>query len=328
MRTVLGRMRGEGARIDVARLCCWLGVPRSTVYYETRQRAPRPIDGFVANLIYEIIQAQPAWGVRLVWSYLRFELGFATLNVKKVARIMRREGWTVRQRRAGKRPRVEHRKSIAEGPDERWATDIALVHCGRDGWCAFVPVIDCCTRQVLGWELADTAKARTAERALENALLARFGHCGAAPRDLVIRHDSGLVFGSMHYVATVTDYGLSQEYIAPYTPGQNGLCERFIRTLNEEFVWHRRLASIEEARREIRTWIRFYNGSRPHSRLGRGSPDAHHASGSSRVPVAAKQVEPAVALASPPPAAICAKVSATGCPTFGGALHGVRTGSA
>ncbi|MBL9120591.1 MAG: IS3 family transposase [Phycisphaerae bacterium] len=247
MRTVFGKMRDDGSDVDVSSLCRWLGVPRSTVYYETRQRASKPIDGFVANLIYEIIQTQPAWGVRLVWSYLRFELGFATLNVKKVARIMRREGWTERQRKAGKRPRVEHRKSIAERPDERWAIDIALVQCGQDGWCAFVLVIDCCTRQVLGWELADTAKARTAERALESALLARFGHCRAAPKDLVIRHDNGLVFGSRRYVATVTDYGLSQEYIAPYTPEQNGLCERFIRTIKEEFVWHRRFASIDEA---------------------------------------------------------------------------------
>jgi len=287
VRTVLGEMRGEGASIGAAQLSRLLGVPRSTVYYEKRERAPRPIDGFVANMIYEIILVQPAWGVRLVWSYLRFELGFSTLNVKKVARIMRKEGWTMRQRRAGKRPRVEHRKSVAQRPDERWATDIALIRCGRDGWCAFVPVIDCCTRQILGWELAATAKAKTAERALENALLSRFGHCRAAPAGLVVRHDNGLVFGSRRYVATITDYGLRQEYIAPYTPEQNGLCERFIRTIKEEFAWHRRFASIEEARREIGRWIDFYNRERPHSRLGWKSPDAYHADRAALAPIAA-----------------------------------------
>lgn len=284
-------MRDEGTRVDVSGLCRWLGVPRSTVYYETRQRAPKPIDGFVANLIYEIIQSEPAWGIGMVWSFLRHKLGFETLNIKKVARIMRREGWTVRRRQAGKRPRVEHGKSVAERPNERWATDIALVHCGRDGWCAFVPVIDCCTRQVLGWDLAGTAKTRTAERALENALMCRFGHCRAAAESLVIRHDNGLVFGSKRYVAVVADYGLTQEYIAPYTPQQNGLCERFIRTIPalwwEEFVWHRRFTSIEEARHEIGKWIRFYNGSRPHSRLGWSSPDEYHARACALVPVAA-----------------------------------------
>lgn len=277
MRAVVAACRAEGVNAPVAAVCSVLGVPRSTVCYEKRQRAAKPIDGFVVNLVYEIIQSQPEWGVRLVWSYLRFELGFSALNAKKVARIMWLEGWTMRQRRTGRRPRVKHRKSVTTRPDERWATDIALVHRGMEGWCAFVPVIDCCTRQVLGWELAATAKARTAERALENALLARFGHCRSAPQGLVVRHDNGLVFGSKRYGAPVAGYGLTQEYIAPYTPEQNGLCERFIRTLKQEFVWHRRFGSLEEARRQIAAWIRFYNGSRPHSRLGWRTPDACHA---------------------------------------------------
>ena len=287
MRAVIAQCRGEAVEAPVATVCSVFGVPRSTVYYERRERGLKPVDGFIANLIYEIIQTQPEWGVRFVWSYLRFGLGFSTLNVKKVARIMRLEGWTMRQRRSGRRPRVEHRKSVTARPDERWATDIALVHCGMDGWCAFVPVIDCCTRQVLGWELARTAKARTAERALENALLARFGHCRAAPDGLVVRHDNGLVFGSRRYVATVAGYGLRQEYIAPYTPEQNGLCERFIRTLKQEFVWHRRFASLEEARRQIAMWIRFYNGARPHSRLAWKCPDAYHANIAANTPAAA-----------------------------------------
>ncbi|MBE7496735.1 MAG: hypothetical protein HS117_17475 [Verrucomicrobiaceae bacterium] len=66
-----------------------------------------------------------------------------------------------------------HRRS----PNQRWATDIATVDCGRDGWCAFVPVVDCCSREVLGLDLAHTARAiKTAERALEEALAAPLRH--------------------------------------------------------------------------------------------------------------------------------------------------------
>lgn len=126
-------MRAEGSRVDVAKLSQWLGVPRSTVYYEKHEREPAPIYGFVARPSYKVIQTHPAWGVRMLWSYLRFELRFSTLNVKKVARIMRREGWTVRQRRTGHRPRVEQWKSVAQRPNERWATDIAMVQCAADG---------------------------------------------------------------------------------------------------------------------------------------------------------------------------------------------------
>ena len=146
---MVGALRAEGKSVSVAKVCRWLGVPRSTAYYRPRERKAAPIDGFVAHVIHEVIQQEPTWGVGMVWGHLRFQLGFDTLNRKKVARIMKLEGWTCRARRVGKRPRVEHKKSIAEKPDQRWATDIALVNCGHDGWCALVPVIDCCTRQVL-----------------------------------------------------------------------------------------------------------------------------------------------------------------------------------
>jgi len=68
-----------------------------------------------------------------------------------------------------------------------------LTFCGADdGWCSFVPVVDCCTRELLGWELDHTGRAKTAQRALEGVApdkskLIRFPHNSplfnaAAPR--------------------------------------------------------------------------------------------------------------------------------------------------
>jgi putative transposase len=184
-------------------------------------------------------------------SRLRFRDGLQ-VNRKKVHRIMKLKGWTLPKRRTGRRPRVEASRSVAECPNQRWATDLALVHCGRDGWCVFVPVIDCCTREVLGHAVERTGRAKTAERALEEALLARFGTLRSAPPGMRLRHDNGLVFGSRQYRAVVSDYGLQQEYITPYTPQQNGLCERFIKTFKEELCWTQRFASLEHARMKVR----------------------------------------------------------------------------
>jgi transposase InsO family protein len=78
---------------------------------------------------------------------------------------------------------------------------------------------------------------------------ARFGSLRGAPPGLKLRHDNGLVFGSRQYVALARDYGLTQEYIAPHTPEQNGLCERFIRTFKEECVWLHCFSSIPDAKK-------------------------------------------------------------------------------
>ena len=124
--------------------------------------------------------------------------------------------------------------------------------------------------------MAHTAKAKTAERALENALLSRFGWLRGAPKGMALRHDNGLVFGSRRYRALVRDYGLIQEYIAPYTPEQNGLCERFIRTFKEEFAWLHNFKSLEDARRQAARFIETYNTTRPHQALDYQTPKQHY----------------------------------------------------
>jgi putative transposase len=88
----------------------------------------------------------------------------------------------------------------------------------------------------------------------------------------VVRSDNGLVFQSRSFRQTCRDYGLSQDYITPYTPEQNGMIERFFRSLKEECVWQNRFRSFPEARARILIWIDWYNAQRPHQSLAYRSP--------------------------------------------------------
>lgn len=58
----------------------------------------------------------------------------------------------------------------------------------------------------------------------------------------------------------------------PYTPEQNGLIERFFRTLKEECIWQHNFATFREAQVAIGQWIGWYNEKRPHMALGYLSP--------------------------------------------------------
>jgi putative transposase len=88
----------------------------------------------------------------------------------------------------------------------------------------------------------------------------------------VIRSDNGLVFQIRRFRAACRDYRLRQEFITPYTPEQNGLVERFFRSLKEECVWQHNFGDFAEALATITQWIRWYNAERPHQALGYRSP--------------------------------------------------------
>lgn len=274
VKAVYTDMLADDWDVDVSTLSDVLDVPRSTVYYRpVKAERMCVVDKSLAAKIWDIIERFPMFGIRRVWAWLRYRMG-VIVNRKKVARLMRIKGWTLKKRIVGQRPRVQFRTSVTDRPNERWATDISMVFCGeRDGWCSFVAVIDCCTREILGWELSHAARAKTAERALESALINRFGWVRGGPKGMMIRSDNGLVFGSKLYRRLIREYGLKQEYITPYTPEENGLVERFMRSFKEECVWLSRFDSIEAAREKISKWIDWYNTERPHQALDYKSPN-------------------------------------------------------
>ncbi len=225
------------------------------------------MDETTVQLVWAVIVENPGYGIRKVWATLRFGQGLP-INRKRVERIMRSKGWTLKERRPRMRPRVKGSVSVAPRSNLRWATDMTHIYCGRDGWCHLPVVIDCGDREIIGWRLSKSGRATVAEAALEDALVSRFGPLSPQRKDLVLRSDNGLVFLARSYRKTVKDYGLRQEYITPYTPEQNGVVERVFRTLKEECVWHQRFANQEDAERAIGQWVVKYNTQRPHESLG------------------------------------------------------------
>jgi putative transposase len=124
-------------------------------------------------------------------------------------------------------------------------------------------------------EFALRGGAKQAERALEAACLSRFGTLRPVGATPTVRSDNGLIFTSRRFRAACQFYRLSQEFITPYTPEQNGLIERFFRSLKEECVWQHNFESFEAARKEIHRWIGWYNEGRPHQALGYRSPSQY-----------------------------------------------------
>src|SRR5690606_37157455 len=90
---------------------------------------------------------------------------------------------------------------------------------------------------------------------LEHALIARFGTLDRVPESFLLRSDNCLVFTSRSYTAQVRNYGLSQEFIRPRCPQQNGMAARVRTPLTAQRVTRHRFEALQHARRGIGDWI-------------------------------------------------------------------------
>ncbi len=264
IRTLHEGLLADGDVVPLTKLCAWFGVPRRTVYYKPT-KSPAKVDPRFSGPIKALIEEEPSFSYRTV----AWLLGF---NKNTVQRIFLIKGWQVCKRFIGARPRIEALPSVAEAPNERWSTDLARVWAGQDGWTTLALVMDCHTRELLGWHLSRSGKASTAVSALEHALIARFGTLGRVEEPFLLRSDNGLVFTSRAYTAMVRSYGLKHEFITPNCPQQNGMMERLIRSLKEQCVHRHRFESLAHASRAIGDWIQFYIHKRPHQALAMRTP--------------------------------------------------------
>ncbi len=262
--TIHQGLKEEGVVVSISKLCKWFNVPRRTVYYRPVKAQP-VVQARFSEPIKAMIEESPSFGYRTVAQLLGF-------NKNTVQRVFQLMGWQVRKRPVGFRPRAQSMPSVALKPNSRWSTDMCRIWAGRDGWATLALVIDCYTRELLGWHLSRSGKATTAASALEHALIARFGTLGRVSTPFLLRSDNGLVFTSQKYTKLARDYGLKQEFITPHCPQQNGMVERVIRTLKEQCAHRQCFESLQHASRAIADWIQFYNHRRPHQSLKMKTP--------------------------------------------------------
>ena len=261
---VQSEMAKEGHHVTISQLCRWFGIPRRSFYYKPKQRE-RKLDPVKVQRVKEKMEEFPTYGYRR----LALLLG---MNKKAVQRILQIKGWQIKKRKKGSRPRIKESKSKTSSPNQRWAIDMTRVLCGKDGWGTLAAVIDTCTREIVGFRLSRSGKATTAEAALQEALLYRFGKLAPLKQAIVVRSDNGLVFSSKSFRKTIKAYNFKQEFTTPYTPEENGMIERFFRTLKEECIWHYNFTSLKEANEIVTAWIAFYNTKRKHSALRYKAP--------------------------------------------------------
>ena len=139
------------------------------------------------------------------------------------------------------------------------------------GWAYLVSVIDCCTREIVGWDLSLRCRTEEALAALNRAVLEilPFGSRGTG---LTLTTDNGTQFTSARYIETLNRLGITHRRTAYNHPEGNSYIERFHRSLKEEEVWLNEYQNFDQAELSIARWIEEYNHDRPHRGLRGRTP--------------------------------------------------------
>ena len=183
-------------------------------------------------------------------------------------------------------PNTLARDFAAAAPDRKWLADITYVPTAQ-GWLYVAAVLDCFSRRIVGWSMADHLETDLARDALEMALVQR-GTSPAAPAaaaaaaaaagNLLHHSDRGVQYASDAYQRLLQARGIACSMSGPGDCWDNAMMESFWATLKTECVHDQRYATREQARQSIFEYIEvFYNRTRLHSSLGYTSPEAFEA---------------------------------------------------
>ena len=269
----------------VKRLCQVLGLNRSSYYKwlagaearAARERAARVLAGQIRVVHGD---ADGAYGSPRVTAELRGS--GMIVNEKKVARVMRK--FSIAGIRLRKRvrttvpepadvpvPDLFGRDFTAPEPGVKYMGDITYLPVGDGRFLYLATVLDCFSRRVVGYSIADHMRTELVADALRMARDVRGGLEGA-----LFHSDHGAQYTSKEFSTLCKNLGVVQSMGAVGTSADNAACESFHASLKRETLQGaHRYDGARSCRLTVFRWLTRYNTRRRHSANGQVSPAAY-----------------------------------------------------
>jgi putative transposase len=236
-------------------------ISRQALYRVPR---PRPVSDPVAAAIVAEALANQTDGYRMVTAFVRRRLGVA-VNRKRVLRVMRERKLIQRRRPLERRKRPGFFR--VERPRQLWQLDMSSVWVAEHGWTYLMAIIDCCTREIVGWSLELRCRADEAIAVVERAAAVH----GIEPGELVLGSDNGSAFTARRFRARLGELAIKHRRGGYRDPESQAFIESWFGKLKEREVWLNEYETLDDARHGIGGYVdRCHN--RPHSRLNYRTP--------------------------------------------------------
>jgi putative transposase len=254
-----------------ARLVCdLLGCPRSTYYYEP---VIDPEDARLIEAIEPILMRWPFYGYRRVTAQLK-RAGH-TVGETRIRRLLRQLEHTcsvgrVRVVTTDSKHDLPRYANLVKDltiarPNQVWVADITYIRLGRR-FIYLAVILDAFTRGLRGWCLSRNLEKDLTIAALKMALARH-------PAPEYHHSDQGSQYAAIAYTNLLVEAKAQVSMSAGGQPTENGLAERFIRTLKEEHIDYSEYTDFDDAFAQLEHWLEVeYMTERIHSALGYLTP--------------------------------------------------------
>jgi len=227
------------------------------------QRRPA-VDPVEAAIVAEALANQTD-GYRMVCAFVRQRLGVA-VNRKRVLRVMRERKLIQRRRPLERRKRPGFFR--VDRPGQLWQLDMTSIWVAEHGWTYLMAIIDCCTREIVAWQLELRCRAIEAEQLIERAAAAY----AIAEGELTLGSDNGSAFTARRFKAKLAELGIPHRRGGYRDPESQAFIESWFGKLKQREVWLNEYETLDDARRGIGGYVDRYH-HRPHSGLNYRTPD-------------------------------------------------------
>lgn len=268
----------------VSSMCRWLEVSRSGFYHwrarpasaTTARRA-----ALTARVRHFFTASDDTYGYRRVHADLAGEGTECSPDL--VRQIMRTEGLVPCQPRpfrvttdadtaaAAAVPDLVKRDFTASRPGVKFVGDITYIHTWQ-GFIYLATVIDCYSKKVVGWSIADHMRAELVCDALANAAVT-----SVIEPDAIWHSDRGSQYTSREFRELLGTLTMRASMGRTGVCWDNAMAESFFSALKNERVYRTVYATKTRARRDVIAYIEgFYNSRRRHSALEYRRPNEVH----------------------------------------------------
>ncbi|WP_276204804.1 IS3 family transposase [Streptomyces hirsutus] len=270
---------------EVKRLCEVLDLNRSSYYQWLAGRQARAArlrkDRLLAEEIREVHgEFRGTYGSPRVTAELR-EKG-RRVNEKRVARLMRtfsitgvhlrrRVRTTIPDPAASQVPDLFQRDFTATEPGRKYMGEITHLPLENGKFLYLATVLDCFSRRVAGWSIADHMRTSLVTDALRMAARTRAGLDGS-----VFHSDHGAQYVSRAFADLCTELGVTRSMGAVGISADNAACESFHASLKHGALQGARDYGDRAAcRSTVFAWLTRYNTRRRDSANGHLSPNEY-----------------------------------------------------